>query len=191
MAKFAEKVKKRPLSCLQGHPVPAPARLPEKKPGKLLTPHSQGRKQPRNHGVSCRGNMRAHDFFKSPCLRTDGSRTSSAHHAESRKAEGRSTNVPPGATCSKGNGQRVFPSSRYRFETYLTPPRMLFLPVLDRQTVSKQETVREFRQSGKNTTIPHRLSPNNALARIFKASRQKVPAESMENCTCRCGFQQA
>lgn len=107
MAKFAEKVKKRPLSCLQGHPVPAPARLPEKKPEKLLTPHSQGRKQPRNHGVSCRGSMRAHDFFKSPCLRTDGSRTSSAHHAESRKAEG-------GAEYRRRNGSSKSQEPRLR-----------------------------------------------------------------------------
>lgn len=191
MAKFAEKVKKRPLSCLQGHPVPAPACLPEKKPGKLLPPHSQGRKQPRNHGVSWQGSMRAHDFFKSPCLRTDGSRTSSAHHAESRKAEGRSTDVPPGETCSKENCQSV--------SVVTIPVRNVFNPATYAFPASSGQT--DGQQTGNGPGIPtirekhDDSSPALPRTTLLRASPRpagrKCPLKDMENCTCRCGFRQA
>ena len=170
MAKFAEKVKKRPLSCLQGHPVPAPARLPEKKPGKLLTPHSQGRKQPRNHGVSWQGSMRAHDFFKSPCLRTDGSRTSSAHHAESRKEEGAEYRRRNGSSKSQEPRLRTFSGVTMSVRNIFGHAAHAF-PASSGQTDGQQTgngpgipTIRE-----KPIPFSRLLSLNNALARISKA----------------------
>lgn len=192
MAKFAEKVKKRSLSCLQGHPVPAPACLLEKKPGKLLTPHSQGRKQPRNHGVSWQGSMRAHDFFKSPCLRTDGSRTSSAHHAESRKAEG--------AEYRRRNGSSKSQEPRLRtFSGVTMSVRNIFGHVAHAFPDSSGQTGGQ--QTGNGPGIPtirekhDDSSPALPRTTLLRASPRpagrKCPLKDMENCTCRCGFRQA